>query len=123
MYDNLHWGDSVDGDKVGGDKVAGNKYTIMAARVATPWQIPQLPHYVPRPKIEHELLELIRAGGDWHVVLLYGQPGVGKTSLAAAALHQLVKEDYPAGIFWSSLDGLSPTDVLLQFLEIGRAHV
>jgi DNA polymerase III delta prime subunit len=111
--------DSIGGDKVDGDKVGGDKYvTIMAAaaHVATPWQIPQLPHYVPRREVEHQLLKLIRAGGGWRLVLLYGPPGVGKTSLVAATLHQLTKNDYPGGIFWSSLDGLSTTDVLMRFL-------
>jgi uncharacterized protein YjbI with pentapeptide repeats len=119
VYGNQHWGDNVGGDKVGGDKVGGDKYTTimaMAAHVATPWQIPQLPHYVARPTVERQLLELIRAGGDWQLVQLCGPPGVGKTSLAAAVLHRLTKDEYPAGIFWSSLDGLSTTDVLIRFL-------
>jgi len=115
---NQHWGDILGGDKFEGDKVGGNKYVYMtmAARVATPWQIPRLRPYLVRREAERQLLELLRANDDCQLVLLYGSPGVGKTTLTAAALHELAKDDYPAGIFWSSLDGLSANDVLIRFL-------
>jgi uncharacterized protein YjbI with pentapeptide repeats len=90
--------------------------TNNSASLKTPWQIPQLTHYVPRLKKEQELQSLLVTNGPWRVVLLHGAPGVGKTSLAASVALQMTKVNYPDGVFWGGLDGLSTNDQLLRFL-------
>lgn len=59
------------------------------------------PEYVPRAPLESELLEVLR--NDRHpVITLVGRGGIGKTSLAIAALHTIAQEKRFDAILWFS---------------------
>jgi len=70
----------------------------------------------------------LAAGAGMRTVVIAGPPGVGKTSLAVQAAHELAGA-FPAGVFFVSLRGTddvpaSPADALGQVLAaLGVAHL
>jgi predicted ATPase len=53
------------------------------------------------------------------VIVLTGQPGVGKSALATAWGHQ-VRGDFPDGVFFTDLHGYAPDGPASTAEELGR---
>jgi hypothetical protein len=88
----------------------------------TPFQIPtQISNFTGREKL---ISKIRRQSIQGKVILLYGQPGVGKTALAIQLGHTL-KNIFKDGIFWFRLDTTDVMDILLSIafafgLDIGH---
>lgn len=67
-----------------------------------------LREYISRPELEAELLKLLR-DDKRPIITLLGRGGIGKTSLAVKAIHELYSDSRYEGIVW-----LSSRDVDLQ---------
>jgi len=80
----------------------------------TPLQLPPLDdHFQGREQELAYLLELLQPG---RVVSICGPGGMGKTALAAHAVHQLPSECFPDGIIFYSFYGRPDTDLAFDHL-------
>lgn len=74
-----------------------------------PFYAPQeVAHFIEREEYEDDILQSLQ---DYKTILLYGQPGIGKTSLAIRIAH-LLRNQFPDGVLWYRLDTSSPAQIL-----------
>jgi hypothetical protein len=74
--------------------------------------VPMPPQFVGRAAEQVELLDLLRQSG---ITVLLGQPGIGKTALAAKALPQIFSG---ARIVWQTIDAQSTIAKIVEALGI-----
>lgn len=77
---------------------------------------PPPPHYVERGEVEERVREVLKLRqGEAAIVNLYGQPGVGKTSLACKLAADLEAEfEY---ILYADAEAQAPNDILWGFIK------
>ncbi|MGC0417467.1 tetratricopeptide repeat protein [Embleya sp. AB8] len=116
-------GGTVHGPVVQAGAVHGGMHFSVAepaAAAVVPWQLPPVPRMVNRVR-ELDALRRLRHGAGT-VALLSGLPGVGKTTLALAWLHEL-GDTFPDGRLYADLRGHGteqpalPTEILGGFLR------
>lgn len=82
---------------------------------STPFLVPRkLDHFIERKDISQLVRNRLL---DNTVTLLYGQPGIGKTSIAINAAHNL-KSIFLDGILWYQLNTSNPMDILLSIAQV-----
>ncbi|HYO51000.1 MAG TPA: tetratricopeptide repeat protein [Chloroflexia bacterium] len=86
--------------------------------------IADLPYFVGREQILHDIARLLSTSHPNKIVCLHGMAGVGKTVLAAR-LAYLLRPSFPDGVLWAQLDAADTMSIISIFTnaygrDVGR---
>ncbi len=74
----------------------------------------KISHYIGRKQYISKATDALSKG---KTVLLYGQPGIGKTVVAGGISHDIAHQ-FPDGVYWYQLQSASVKDILASIAEI-----